>query len=74
MQSAMHVRLLAERLLGEMLIAAKQAGQLKEGRPQKTLDADESFNLQKNGISWDLSSRAQKFAVIPVDIFEKASS
>jgi len=67
---AMHVRLLAERLLGEMLIAAKKTGQLKPGRAKRhAIDSDDSIFLPDD-VSLDLSSRAQKFGAVPQDGIE----
>ena len=73
----MHVRLLAERLLGEMLIAAKREGRIKPGSKNQytkcLVDDDDQapFTLEEVGIkSRDLSSRAQKFAALPEELFE----
>jgi hypothetical protein len=62
----------AERLLGEMLDGAKKAGQIREGRPGKTVvGADSLTTLEEHNISRDLSSRAQKLFAIPDDEFEQ---
>src|ERR1700733_6892544 len=48
----------AERRLGEILLAAKEAGQIAEGRRRK---GDENrVTLKEIGVDLDLSSRAQK--------------
>jgi len=65
----------AERKLGELLQAAKAAGQIGEGKPfqKHTVDGDDSkVRLSEIGISRDLSSRAQRIAQVPVDEFERA--
>ena len=57
----------AERKLGELLTAAKAAGQIKEGNPKlrATVDDNDScVRLKEIGISRDLSSRAQQIAAI----------
>ena len=68
------LRVHAERRLGEMLIEAKKAGNLrtaKEGRPPKSLAGDEAFILAELDISYDQSARAQKLAALPEQEFEK---
>lgn len=67
------IRIRAERQLGQMLHDAKEAGALREGRPETVASAD-SFNLADAGISRDLSSRAQAIASIPEEDFEKTLS
>jgi hypothetical protein len=65
----------AERKLGEMLAAAKAAGQIKEGNPNFTTVPQGnscSFTLKEAGISRKLSSRAQKLAAVPKEEFDKA--
>jgi hypothetical protein len=56
----------AERKLGEMLKAAKAAGQLNPGgNRQSIVDGDDNGpKLADCGISRDLSSRAQKIAAV----------
>jgi hypothetical protein len=65
------LRIQAERKLGEKIMEAKAAGKLREGRPEKTIDDNDSFSLSRLGISPDASSRAQKLAAIPADEFEQ---
>jgi N6-adenosine-specific RNA methylase IME4 len=66
----------AERRLGELLLEAKRTGQLhKGGRPSKKAEAAataaaEQVSLEEAGISWKLSSKAQKLAEFPADQFE----
>lgn len=71
----------AERKLGEMLQAAKAAGQIKVGgsggnRYQKSRNVPDennsTFTLEEAGISRKLSSHAQKLASVPKEEFEKA--
>ncbi len=60
------IRSRAERRLGEILLAAKEAGQLAEGRPKNCAD-EEQFSrvtLAAAGIDRKLSSRAQRTAEI----------
>jgi hypothetical protein len=68
---------IAERKLGEMLKAAKEAGQIKEGgtgsnQYRATIPDENSSKttLSEVGISRKLSSRAQKIAAIPADEFD----
>lgn len=79
---AAEIRLRAERRLGEMLVAAKAAGQLASGariagaRPgandgsSAVVTADHRPTLAEAGISKDLSARAQKLAAVPDAEFE----
>jgi hypothetical protein len=64
----------AERKLGEMLVAAKAAGQIthNHGGPKKSVipNGNNTFTLTEAGIDAKLSSRAQKVAAIPKDDFE----
>ena len=64
---AAEIRTRAEIRLGEMIKAAKDAGQISEGRPKKLSNEDDSFRvtLEEAGISRDLSSRAQRLASLP---------
>lgn len=76
---ASDIRIRAERRLGEMLAAQKEAGGLK---PAATLkrgpvlvgneDGKQPAKLADAGISYDLSSRAQKLAAVPASEFEQA--
>lgn len=62
---AMELQILAERRLGELLIAAKEAGQIAEGRRKKNCDTMEQFprvTLDEAGIDRKLSSKAQGYA------------
>ncbi len=64
---AAEIRFRAERRVGELLIAAKDAGQLGTGRPEKNGSDLEPFSrvtLEQAGISKKLSSEAQKLARI----------
>jgi hypothetical protein len=69
--AATNLRVRAERKLGQMLIKAKEAGKLREGRPRKTIENDDSFSLSDLGVTLDASSRAQKLATIPHEEFER---
>jgi hypothetical protein len=72
----------AERKLGEMLAAAKAAGQITRGNKSGNNQYEKSgnvpkennstFTLEEAGISRKLSSRAQKLATIPKEDFDKA--
>lgn len=65
----------AERKLGEMLQAAKAAGQITHAHKGDNLVVDSNDNkvtLEQIGISRDLSSRAQRTASVPKAQFEKA--
>lgn len=71
----------AERKLGEMLAAAKAAGQITHAhdprhkpKPVVPNENNRSFTLEEAGISRKLSSRAQKLAAIPREDFDKAVS
>jgi len=65
---AVEVELRTERRLGELLEAAKKAGQLVEGRRRK--DDTERVTLDEIGIDRKLSSTAQKAASLAVQAFE----
>jgi hypothetical protein len=66
----------AERKLGEMLKAAKEAGQITKTntlhRHHVPNENMMSFTLEEAGISRKLSSRAQKLAAVPREEFDKA--
>jgi hypothetical protein len=65
------IRLRAERRLGEMIEAAKTAGDLKEGRPKKRGDSDPvSRNLKAQGVDKNLAKRARTLARISAGEFE----
>lgn len=71
--NAIELRERAERKLGEMLIRAKESGQIVEGRPRKTVPAEEQFprlTLETVGIDRKLSSRSQRKAGIALAAFE----
>lgn len=66
-------QLRVERRLGEVLIAAKAAGQIREGRHPRNGSDEEPFptvTLAEVGIDKKLSSRAQKRASISQQAFE----
>lgn len=71
---ACDIRLRAERRLGEMLIAAKEAGHLhRGGRPKTSTETEqvsERVTLEGIGIDRKLSSRAQKVGGIAEQAFE----
>lgn len=70
---ASEIRLRAERRLGELLIQAKQSGQIGDGRPRKNPSDEEGFSrvrLADIGIDHKLSSRAQKVGGIAERAFE----
>jgi hypothetical protein len=71
-----HLPLRAERRLGEMIKAQKDAGGLNTGAMGIGKSAvehhDRTPTLADVGISKDLSSRAQKIASIPAPEFEEA--
>tara|TARA_R110000851_G_scaffold131304_1_gene265167 strand:+ start:166 stop:873 length:708 start_codon:yes stop_codon:yes gene_type:complete len=71
---ASEIRIRAERRLGEMIKAQKDAGGLaKPGtKPSSVEHHDRTPTLSDVGISKDLSSRAQKIASIPEPEFEEA--
>jgi N6-adenosine-specific RNA methylase IME4 len=64
---ACEIHLRAERRLGEMLIAAKKKGQLKEGRPQK--GEPKRIRLEEAGIDRQLSAKSQRVAQLPEKTF-----
>jgi len=72
---ASEIRIRAERRLGEMLAAQKEAGLMNKGggdkksdkyHPSQPASSDSTPNLSDMGISYSLSSRAQATASIPV--------
>lgn len=78
---AARIRFRAEKRLGEMLIAAKETGQVRGGRPDKNPTSTEGFSddqpitrvtLREAGIDHKLSSKAQRLAAMDVAEFEQA--
>lgn len=78
---AARIRFRAEKRLGEMLIAAKESGQIRGGRPDKNPSSPEGFSddqpitrvtLRDAGIDHKLSSRAQRLAAMDAAEFEQA--
>lgn len=70
---AAEIRVRAERRLGELLLAAKQAGQISRGQPPKNCSHEEQFSrvrLADVGIDRKLSMRAQKLGGIAEQAFE----
>ena len=62
----------AEHKLGEMLDAAKKAGQITKANTLHHVEGDDmKVTLSDAGISRDLSSRAQRIASIPEEEFKK---
>lgn len=60
----------AERKLGLILAAAKERGQIREGRHRKQNGTDsEPFTLAEIGVDKKLSARAQQRAAMPADDF-----
>lgn len=78
---AVEIIMRAERRLGELLIAARDAGQIGTGRPGRSNlddlggeeheDVPQRVTLEEIGISKDMSSRAQKLAAIDAGVFEE---
>jgi N6-adenosine-specific RNA methylase IME4 len=71
------IRVYAERRLGEMLIAAKDAGQVSRGQPKKNCAPEEQYSrvtLEEAGIDRKLSSKAQKRASITQKAFDSMVS
>lgn len=71
---AAEIRIRAERRLGEMLAATeKNTGAKGIGKSAVVAD-DRTLTLSEVGISKDLSSRAQKLAAVPDEVFESELS
>ncbi|BBF93357.1 MT-A70 family methyltransferase [Blastochloris tepida] len=71
--NAAEIRVRAERRLGELILQAKDAGQISRGQPPKNCADEEQFSritLDEVGIDRKLSSRAQKVASISERAFE----
>lgn len=69
---ASEIRLRGERRLGELLIEAKQAGELAAHRPKKCSEEEQLIpvTLEDLGVDRKLSSRAQKIGGIAEQAFE----
>lgn len=70
---ASEIRLRGERRLGELLIEAKQTGELSRGQPKKNCSDSEQYSrvtLDEIGVDRKLSSRAQRLAEVPEQKFE----
>lgn len=67
---AAEIRIRAERRLGEMIAAQKAATGLAKPGPKSLVTHEGSPKLADAGISYDLSSRAQKLAAVPEAEFE----
>lgn len=70
---ASEIRLRGERRLGELLIEAKDAGQITRGQPKKNCSDEEQnsrVTLEDIGIDRKLSSRAQRLGGIAEQAFE----
>ncbi len=73
MADALELQLRCERRLGELLVAAKELGQIAEGRRRKNSDSDAEFPrvvLTEVGIDHRLSSKAQKAASLSQQAFD----
>jgi len=71
---ASEIRLRAERRYGELLVELKKAGELAEGRPEKTVIAEGQFlrkTLESLETSRNFSSKCQRLAALPPDRFER---
>lgn len=72
-ERAAKIRLRAERRLGEMLIANKQAGKLRAGRPRENGSQNEPLErirLEDFAIDKKLSAQSQRLAGMSDDLFE----
>ncbi len=67
--SATEFKLRCERRLGEMILAMKERGEISEGRNSRT---PTRVKIAEMDLSYDISSRAQRIASVPEDIFEAA--
>lgn len=72
---AREIRWRAQRRLGEMIVAEKAAGRLSRGGRPKTLENDSEVSalpkLEDLGVDHTLSKRAQKYAELDGDSFER---
>lgn len=71
LEDAIVLQTRTERRLGVLLAAAKEAGQIAEGRKRKDDAAGERVTLTEIGVDRKLSARAQKAAAIEDDAFER---
>lgn len=69
LEDAIALQVRTERRLGVLLAAAKEAGQIAEGRKRKD-DAGERVTLEEIGVDRKLSARAQRAAALDDDDFE----
>lgn len=67
---AAEIRMRAERRLGQMLAQQKQSDGLAKPGPKSLVANEGTPKLADVGISYDLSSRAQKLAAVPEETFE----
>lgn len=57
--------------MGEVLIQAKETGEIKQGGDKKSNSADSSLILNDVGISHNQSSTAQRLAKLSEEVFEQ---
>lgn len=72
MADALELQLRCERRLGQLLVAAKEGGQVSRGAPKKNCTGEEQFSrvrLEDAGIDRKLSSKAQKAAKLSEKAF-----
>lgn len=66
---AAEIRIRAERRIGELMKAQKDAGHMKQGGDRKSKVRDEPLNrpitLEQAGIDKNLADRARKYAAVP---------
>lgn len=72
MVEAIECQMWVERRLGEMLAQLKEAGHLREGRPQKIPEGVPPATLKEIDVDRALSMKAQRAASIPEDEFRGA--
>ncbi|WP_247563897.1 MT-A70 family methyltransferase [Bradyrhizobium sp. 188] len=70
LEDAIVLQTRTERRLGVLLAAAKEAGQIAEGRKRKDDAEGERVTLTEIGVDRKLSARAQKAAALEDDAFE----
>lgn len=71
LEDAIVLQTRTERRLGVLLAAAKEAGQIAEGRKRKDDTGGERATLTEIGVDRKLSARAQKAAALEDDAFER---